>query len=198
MENTRIQNPADIELVQRLKNQENSAWDYVMQQVVLPVIRAGHTRHGIPYQTILQDKAIDEGDVLNDLYVMMIHGRKLDNYAFRASLKTWMRCYVIKIILGYCSKYPSGMSEIDENTVIEDEGSTRKDVLEATEKAFKELWRRNPMKAYVTLLKIQNRFSSTEIRDYLGLSSEDNVDKIYSRAKADMKELIQMYRRNEQ
>lgn len=180
----------DEEKVRLLKASDAVSWEYVYLYVVLPFIRNRQTKNGIPYRAIIADKSIEPRDILHDLYLMMVRDNKLDIFRFKCPLECWLRWYVKKIILDYCDKYPSTVSETETEAVSITENTSRNASLEACKKGFKELWRRNPMRAYVLLLKNQNRYSSTEIKNYLGLSSEDNVDQHYSRAKKELEALI--------
>ena len=57
------------------------------------------------------------------------------------------------------------------------------------QKGFADLYRKNPMRAYVHWLKLRMNLSSTEIKSMLGMSSEANVDQTFSRAVKDMRNL---------
>ena len=65
----------------------------------------------------------------------------------------------------------------------------RKEEWELVQKCFGDLWKKNPMRAYVHLLKLRMNLSSTEIKRMLGVSSEANVDQLFSRALKDMQKL---------
>lgn len=58
---------------------------------------------------------------------------------------------------------------------------------------FRELWNENPLRAYVLWLKLYCNLSAREIKDLLKLSSEDNVNQLFSRALKDMKRLKRIY-----
>ena len=188
----------DEEKVRLLKDGNAVSWEYIYLYVVLPFIKNKQTQNGVPFRAILADKSIEPRDVLHDLYLMMVRDNKLENFQFKCPLNCWLRWYVKKKILEYCRKYPSPVSETETEPVSITENPSRDASLEACKKSFKELWRRNPMRAYVLLLKNQNCYSSTEIKNYLGLSSEDNVDQHYSRAKKELEELITRFSEEEQ
>ena len=182
---------SDIRLIQLLKNADNDAWAYVFVRVVRAVI-CGSTKNGISYRRILKDKSCEESDVWSDLYAEMVGRNKLDLYKFKCPLIYWMRIYVVNIVLGYCKKFPSHVSDeclkyisISKAAICE--------TAEVNEASFAELWRENPMRAYVFLLKSQEYYSSEEIKNYLGLSSANNVDQYYARAKKDMAELVKKF-----
>ena len=179
---------SDRELVQRLKNGDNDAWVYVLIKAILPVV-AGCTKNGIPYKSILKDKFLDTRDVYSDLFMEMIYRRKLDLYYYGCPLIKWMRIYVKNIILGYCKKIPSHVSDECLKYVSISKTAIR-EIAEVSEFSFAELWRESPMRAYVFLLKSQESYSSEEIKDCLGLTSSNNVDQYYRRAKQDLKNFI--------
>jgi hypothetical protein len=46
---------------------------------------------------------------------------------------------------------------------------------------LKDLWNKDPERAYVHLLKTRFHLSSEEVKDFLDISSAANVDQIFSR-----------------
>ena len=178
----------DAQLVQLLKDADNDAWVYIFVKVVLVVVR-GSTKNGVSYRSILGDKFLEEKDVWSDLYIEMIERNKLDLYRYGCPLVYWMRIYAEKILLEYCKKISSHVSDECLKNVFVSRTEIQ-ETAEVNKASFAELWRENPMRAYVFLLKSQGYYSSEEIRDYLGLSSSNNVDQFYARAKKDMGELI--------
>ena len=71
----------------------------------------------------------------------------------------------------------------------EDPAVRRREQWELVQKCFADLYRKNPMRAYVHWLKLRMNLSSTEIKSMLGMSSEANVDQTFSRAVKDMRNL---------
>ena len=71
----------------------------------------------------------------------------------------------------------------------EDPAVRRREQWELVQKCFADLYRKNPMRAYVHWLKLRMNLSSTEIKRMLGMSSEANVDQTFSRAVKDMRNL---------
>ena len=71
----------------------------------------------------------------------------------------------------------------------EDPAERRREAWELVQKCFGDLWKKSPMRAYVHLLKLRMNLSSTEIKSMLGVSSEANVDQLFSRALKDMQKL---------
>lgn len=181
----------DIQLVQLLKKADDDVWAYVFVRVVRAVV-CGSTKNGIAYRRILEDKYLDERDVWSDLYAEMMGRNKLDLYKFGCPVIYWMRIYVVNIILGYCKKFPSHVSDEGLKYISISKAAIR-EIAEVNEVSFAELWRENPMRAYVFLLKSQDYYSSEEIKNFLGLSSPNNVDQYYTRARKDMAELVQKF-----
>ena len=184
-------NLPDKELVELLQNADDDAWMYIFLRVVRSVVR-GSTKNGILYSSILKDKLQDEEDVWHDLCREMIGRGKLKLFSFRCPLINWMRIYVENIILGYCKKNPSHESEERLKSISVNKAAVR-EIGEVVRVSFAELWRENPMRAYVFLLKSQECYSSGEIRDYLGLTSSNNVDQFYARAKKDLGRLVMQF-----
>ena len=57
-----------------------------------------------------------------------------------------------------------------------------------THRCFLDLWRDDPERAYIHILKTRFHFSSAEARDFLDTSSVANVDQIFSRSVKFMRE----------
>ena len=62
-----------------------------------------------------------------------------------------------------------------------DQRTTMRDIWVMTHECFYELWLEDPERAYIHLLKTRFFLSSAEIKDFLEVSSEANVDQIFSR-----------------
>ena len=65
---------------------------------------------------------------------------------------------------------------------VSDDNVFRNDVWTMTHRCFHDLWREDPERAYIHLLKTRFHLSSDEIRDFLDVSSSANVDQIFSRS----------------
>ena len=168
----------DIQLVQLLKNADDDAWAYVFLRVVRAVV-CGSTKNGISYRRILKDKYLEEHDVWSDLYTEMMGRNKLDLYKFGCPVIYWMRIYVVNIILGYCKKFPSHVSDECLKYISISKAAIRESA-EVNQVSFAELWRENPMRAYVFLLKSQDFYSSEEIINHLCITNANNVDQYYA------------------
>ena len=158
-------------------------------------------------------------ELMSMLYVEMVGARKLDLYRDDGgSLWGWMRTYVRGYIrrsnpaenreisletagsegLGedaggptFEEKVSKLVSDAKGRDALPDEDPVvrRREEWELVQKCFGDLWSKNPLRAYVHLLKLRMNLSSTEIKSMLGISSEANVDQLFSRAVKDMREL---------
>jgi hypothetical protein len=87
-------------------------------------------------------------------------------------------------------------SQVSKSLTAEDTFIQRREEWETVQKCFGDLWRKNPIRAYVHLLKLRMSLSSSEIKSMFGVSSEANVDQIFSRAVKDMQELKVKYEKS--
>ena len=160
-------------------------WTEVFQNVVLSVLRTS-TKNGVSYYKIMKDRDLNETSLYAMLYEEMVYKKKLKNYEGGCPLFFWMRIYVKKLLLEYRKKNETPVSDNETDNVFIGDNT---EIWEVVEKSFSELWRLNPMKAYVYLLKKYYDLSSKQISEMLGLT-DSNVDQIYKRAKDDMAELL--------
>ena len=151
------------------------------------------------------------------LYVEMIGGHKIDLYRDDGgSLWGWLRTYVRGYIhrsrpderLVSIEGAGAEGSEDDDGRSFEEKVSKqvsdsrgreslpdedpvvrRREEWALVQKCFGDLWKKNPIRAYVHLLKLRMNLSSTEIKSMLGMTSEANVDQAFSRAIKDMRKL---------
>ena len=188
----KIKKLTDKALVTLLWEGNSEAWEYICSYTVIPVLHRATKKIGTSYYRIMQDRQLNETSILAALYEDMICQRKLDNFQYKCPVIYWMRWYVVKNILTYCGKNPPPLSEDDVPEVYTDKTET-KELIEVIQQSFAELWRSNPMRAYVYLLKQRESSSSEEIKQMLAISSKNNVDQYYSRASADMRKLIKKY-----
>lgn len=208
------ENLTDLQLRDKLLENDNEAWTYVLNKLI-----AREKKCSANNQKRL-DWNVDIWDLLSRLYEEMVAHEKLRNFHGTArksqeSLIAWLQIY----LKGYLNQETPGLIEcpIDDDT--EDWKLTWEEILsdELSEKArrnpyigedlrvlrnerlliashcFAELWKKNSIQAYVMLLKVQFHMSSLEIMKRLGISSPDNVDKLFSRAVADMKAMKEKY-----
>lgn len=204
---------SDHDIWELLKLQDDQAWSLVWEKVVL--MEAKSLRSG----QMARRWGVTPEELMSMLYVEMVGARKLDLYRDDGgSLWGWMRTYV-RGYIRRCNPTESrevsletaGSESMDgdaggptfEEKVSklvsdakgrdalpdEDPAVRRREEWELVQKCFGDLWSKNPLRAYVHLLKLRMNLSSTEIKSMLGISSEANVDQLFSRAVKDMREL---------
>ena len=172
--------------VAQLRSGDESAWETVYTKTVLPVLRSS-TPGGVSYWQIMQDRNLDAMTLHGMLCEDMLFKKRLDNYKFGCPVIYWMRRYVAKLILEYCRKNDNPVSDesLPEVSIYE----SRREEWELVEECFAELWRRNPMRAYVYLLKRYDDLPSKTISSLLSINS-GNVDQYFLRANNDMLKLL--------
>lgn len=204
---------SDHDIWELLKLQDEQAWALVWEKVVLT--EAKSLRSG----QMARRWGMTPEELMSMLYVEMVGARKLDLYRDDGgSLWGWMRTYVRGYIrrsnpaenreisletagsegLGedaggptFEEKVSKLVSDAKGRDALPDEDPAvrRREEWELVQKCFGDLWSKNPLRAYVHLLKLRMNLSSTEIKSMLGISSEANVDQLFSRAVKDMREL---------
>ena len=165
--------------VQKLYDGDNGAWEAVYTGAVLPVLRTT-TRGGISYYRIVQDRALDERSIHSMLFEDMIHKERLKNYRYGCPVVYWMRHYVTKLILEFCKKNDSPVSDEDYKNVFISE--SRQEEWDLVEQCFAELWKDKPMQAYVLLLRDKVGLSSKKVAALLNHTNDANINQIHRRA----------------
>ena len=175
----------DRALVEKLWEGNEVAWEYVLSRTVIPMTREDRYYH------ILRDRQISEYDILGMVFEVLVAQKKLSLFRFECPFFLWVRHYVTKKIMEFCKKNPRPVSDEAFLQVRAGESTAESpdDDLEFAQRCFRELWRKNPMRAYVHLLKVKNGMAARDIKKLLSLSSEDNVYQLHSRAVADMREI---------
>ena len=206
-----LEGASDHAIYELLKLQDADAWRLAWEKAVLPEARS--LRSG----QMARRFGITAEEMMSLLYVEMIGGGKIN--LFRddgGSLWGWMRTYVRGYVhqadpakkrevslegVDFGDESDGGANFEDkvskmvsdargrDASPFEDPAMRRKEEWELVQKCFGDLWKKNPMRAYVHLLKLRMNLSSTEIKCMLGVSSEANVDQLFSRALKDMREL---------
>ena len=206
-----LEGASEHEIYELLKLQDAEAWRLAWENAVLPEARS--LRSG----QMARRFGITAEEMMSLLYVEMIGGGKIN--LFRddgGSLWGWMRTYVRGYVhqadpakrreislegADFGDESDGGANFEDkvskmvsdsrgrDASPLEDPAMRRKEEWELVQKCFGDLWKKNPMRAYVHLLKLRMNLSSTEIKRMLGVSSEANVDQLFSRALKDMREL---------
>ena len=209
----------DHEIWILLKEQDAEAWKLVWEKSVLAEARAFRNSQ------VVQKWGIQEEELMGQLYNEMIAKGKIDLYRDDGgSIYGWMRTYVNGFIRkanpdklrdvpigaggvnngendnsrGFEEKISKVVSEskVSKSLTAEDTFIQRREEWETVQKCFGDLWRKNPIRAYVHLLKLRMSLSSSEIKSMFGVSSEANVDQIFSRAVKDMQELKVKYEKS--
>jgi hypothetical protein len=209
----------DHEIWILLKEQDAEAWKLVWEKSVLAEARAFRNSQ------VVQKWGIQEEELMGQLYNEMIAKGKIDLYRDDGgSIYGWLRTYVNGFIRkanpdklrdvpigaggvnngendnsrGFEEKISKVVSEsqVSKSLTAEDAFIQRREEWETVQKCFGDLWRKNPIRAYVHLLKLRMSLSSSEIKSMFGVSSEANVDQIFSRAVKDMQELKVKYEKS--
>ena len=206
-----LETASDHQVWELLKLQDAEAWKLVWVRAVLP--EAQSFRSGRK----AQEWGITAEEMMSLLYVEMIGGHKIDLYRDDGgSLWGWLRTYVRGYIhrsrpderLVSIEGAGAEGSEDDDGRSFEEKVSKqvsdsrgreslpdedpvvrRREEWALVQKCFGDLWKKNPIRAYVHLLKLRMNLSSTEIKSMLGMTSEANVDQAFLRAIKDMRKL---------
>lgn len=179
---------AEKQMLERLRNEDHEAWQQVYLQSVIPV-QYMSTKKGVPFRSIMRDRDIDLNTLYAMLYEDMLAKGGLDKCKFRCPVIYWLRDRTCWLLLGECKEKSSNSSSenADESYYID---RNTHDKWELVNYSFAEIWRKDPMKAYVYFMRKYEKLPSTEIMKYLGISSITNVDQMYSRTKKDMLKLL--------
>ena len=182
----RIDATDDHEIVRLLKDGNDDAWRYVLLRAVSPVLKSPQIGR------IAYDRHLSEMDVLGMVFEYLIAKKAIDKFEFRCPLVYWIRFWVSKSVMEYCRKNPNPVSDEAYLAVLSDKAAKEYDRegFEIAEVCFKRLWKENRLRACVHYLKVFGEMSSREIMKLLHLSSEANVNQLFSRACRDMR----MYR----
>lgn len=204
-----LEQASDHVVWEYLKLQDADAWRLAWERAVLP------EAEGFRSGQKARDWGVSAEELMSMLYLEMVGARKLE--LFRddgGSLWGWMRTYVRGYIhrakpderntsiegagavedeegRSFEEKISKRLSDLRGQDALptEDPAVRRREEWELVQKCFADLYRKNPMRAYVHWLKLRMNLSSTEIKSMLGMSSEANVDQTFSRAVKDMRNL---------
>lgn len=202
---------SDHQVWELLKLQDAAAWKLAWERAVLP--EAESFRSGRK----AREWGITAEELMSLLYVEMVGAHKLDLYRDDGgSLWGWLRTYVRGYVhrarpderlvsiegagaeasgeddgRSFEEKLSKQVSDSRGRDALPDEDPAvrRREEWTLVQKCFGDLWKKNPMRAYVHLLKLRMNLSSTEIKSMLGMTSEANVDQTFSRALKDMQKL---------
>lgn len=195
-----VQNP-DV-FLNRLKNQDDRAWAAVRNEFMLPALRRSKKYNAMAY-----DRTIPLDDVCDHVYEVMVTGKKKLNAVRKPErVLTVLWDYAKQYLRTFYDKRKEHRVTIqltDEqwrrlgDMCISGTIKLRKTYTEKPEaesvvalrESVKELWRNNPIRGYVAVLKAKGKASS-EIKSFLNLASEGYVDTVYARAKSDLRKGI--------
>ena len=203
----------DHDIFELLRRQDADAWSFVWKRAVLAEARSFRNSE------MARRWGVTPEELLGRLYEDMIARGKIDLYRDDGgSIVGWLRAYVRGYIrqanpdrrreisldsagmegednVSFEEKVSKNVSDSmgRDSSPIEDPALRRQEEWAVVQRCFGELWRKNPLRAYVHLLKLRLNLSSREIKDMLGISSEANVDQMFTRAVKDMRELKVQY-----
>ena len=178
---------AEEQMLNRLRNEDREAWQQVYLKAVVPV-QYMHTKKGIAFSDIMRDRDLNLTTIYGILYENMLAKGGLEKYKFRCPVLYWLRRCVGWIVLGECTEKAKDSSEnADESYYIDSDSRER---WELVDYSFAEIWRKEPMKAYIYFLRRFEKMSSEGIMELLDVSSIDNVNTMFSRANKDMQQLL--------
>ena len=174
----------DVEL---LKMGDASMWARVRERSVR--VEMNRFRHSC----MVRKWHITEDELVSMLFEDMVGRGKLAFYRGEGDLYGWLGKYVV----GYIHRTnPARRREIPVGRMSAElvglcgESLLNRDRRRFVERCFGSLWRKSPLRAYVHYLKLGEGLSSREIRDMLALSSDANVDQMYSRFKREFRERV--------
>ena len=177
----------DSEWCELVRQGRDEGWKLVWERVVVPESRSLRSAE------LMKKYSLTDGDLMGMLYEEMLDRRKIDLYRGEGSFEGWLRRYVRGFILnanpnkhgeisidGFAADEDGEASKMD--IPAHDHEVLRKEVWDMTHRCFLDLWRDDPERAYIHLLKTRFHLSSEEVRDFLDISSAANVDQIFSRS----------------
>ena len=179
----RMDSLGDRAVVQMLKDGNDDAWRYVLLRAVSPVLKSPQIGQ------VAYDRHLTDIDVLGMVFEYLVAKKAIDKFEFRCPLVYWIRFWVSKSVMEYCRKNPNPVSDEAYLAVLSDKAAAEYDRegFEIAEACFKRLWKENRLRACVHYLKVFGELSSREIMKILHLSSEANVNQLFSRACKDMR-----------
>ncbi len=208
-----VENLSEHEIFELLKLQDDLAWRLVWEKAVLAEARS------LRSSRMAREWGVTPEELMGILYEEMIGRGKIALFRDDGgSLWGWLRQYVRGYIrranpsargevsiegmdetdfgddgggASYIDKISKKLSDMQGRTSKPDEDPAMRQREEwaLVQSCFGDLWKESPLKAYVHLLKLRLNLSSTEIKNMLGISSEANVDQLFSRAVKDIRKL---------
>ena len=153
---------------QLVKDGRDEGWKLVWERVVEPESKSMRSAE------MMERFSLTAGDLMGMLFDEMIGKGKIDLYRGEGSFQGWLRRYVRGFVL---AANPNAHGEISiENAdpdaegaprtldiAVRDENVSRNDVWTMTHRCFHDLWRKDPERAYIHLLKTRFHLSSDEV-----------------------------------
>lgn len=178
--------------IQRLKSSDMRFWTKVRDAVIVPYLRKSR------YGEMARKKNVDDDEVYGYVYTMMVHNGKLNEIREKNQLARFLEQYARKYVqMLYTVRKrkvteepisDDGWAEWERNHVheilLEEKKARQRDLISA---AVRKLWKENPKQAYVLVLRTKNSLSSREVKNLCGISTEQNVNKIFERGKSAMR-----------
>ena len=174
----------DAAWAEAVRSGEDEGWKLVWERVIVPESKSARSAG------LMRRYSLTAGDLMGMLFAEMVGRRKIDLYRGEGSFEGWLRRYVRGYVLNANPNRHGELSiegalrDADDGMQLpsEDRRMLMKDVWLTTHYCFHDLWKSDPERAYVHLLKTRHHLSSAEVRDFLDVSSVANVDQIFSRA----------------
>ncbi len=184
---------SDRELVAALIANDGRAWEYVLVEVLAPILKMQK------YTSICRDHSLSSDAVLTRVWMILQKNdyARLRKFRFEASFKTYLFLIVreaqrselrekigkVPLVLSDDEAYTTQIacSRSDDTCEIEDEMSVANRLLGR-------LWKDNPKQAMVLLMRTTLGITSKDVALFLQESSA-NVDQLNKRAKEKMKAL---------
>jgi len=195
-----------IDFISRLRANDEAAWGCIKQYVVLPIFKQKK------YGEMAWKKSVPFDDACAYIYEQAMMEDRIDKLREPEKLIAWMQGYVRKFIrsfysdkekrlvsiqVAFAKKFKKG--EFGDRTIedpvadIIDEAAERsrkeslgKDEKDIIQKAFHNLWKRDPLKAYVLMFRMKGILPTKDIQQICKVSSDAYVNKLIERAKDDM------------
>ena len=133
-----------------------------------------------------------ELDIVSVIGVPLVVKGKLSFYQGDGNLYGWLGKYVVGYIYRANPDRRREMpvkSVVPYADVVHDDTVVNGEERRLVDQCLGRMWLKNPMRAYVHYMKLGEGLSSREILRFFGLSSEANVDQIFSRAVKSMRKL---------
>ena len=185
-------------LVARLIQGDNSAWSWLLKEVVYPLfwsnikgVRDICSRHGV-----------SECDVASRLYRTLSRDdyQPIRGFQFKCSFRSWIYWHVwdsaqgaVREVAGKIEREAVSDSLvletlIDRKTPSPAKSLERRETADAVNRMLARLWKDNPARAMILLLRGDLGLSSKEVGAFLN-KEPSNVDQIFHRAQSSMRKM---------